>query len=110
MYEQPATTELSQGDILTDWSHCQPIPLENAFRHYRLMNFVGAVVNARGPAVAVEFGQQRVIANAQSPMHLNSPVNDAHHHVGHVKLDERDLLARPLGAVAVDHPAGLEDH
>jgi len=73
------------------------------------MDFVGAVVDARGALVAIPEGQRRLVGHAHRAMHLNGPVEHVLEHFGHVELDQRDAVAGGVGAVAVDLLRRLQD-
>src|SRR5262245_233790 len=88
----------------------QPVTLENAPGHDTLVHFIRPVVDTSGAALTVERRQHDIIANAERPMRLDRAIDHAHHDVGDVELDERNLLTGLLGAERVDAPAGMQHH
>ena len=73
-----------------------------------LVDFVGPVVDAGCAFVAVPVGQDRVVGDAERAVNLDGRVDGVQHRVGDRELDGRDLVTGGLGAVAVDHPGGVE--
>ena len=52
------------------------------------MDFVGAVVDARGALVAIPEGQRRLVGHAHRAMHLNGPVEHVLEKIGKTSLDK----------------------
>src|SRR3954454_21206299 len=71
------------------------------------VDLIGAVVEARGPRVAVHRLERHVGRVAQRAMDLQRAIDDVVQHARAVELDQRDLLARGRGALGVHHPRGV---
>ena len=72
------------------------------------MDLVGPVVDTSGTLVPVPVGEDRVVGDAERPVHLDGQIDGPEHRVGDHELDGGDLVTGRVDTVAIDDPRGVQ--
>src|SRR6266542_3303406 len=90
--------------------HAHAVAPQDPARHERHVDLVGPIVDPGRALVRPPPRERRLVGHPKRAQRLDGAVEHALERAGDAELDERDLLARRLGALVVDLPGRVQHH